>query len=463
MARLTSGGLLAVDNVNLRISDVAYLNPVVANGGLIAFESGSDRIEFHGSGFGVTASFVATGTVTGILQLSNSQTVLAISGLSLPLSTLDNWVSFGQDATARTTLFAGADEIVGSAAADWLAGYAGNDYIRGGAGADTLDGGAGNDTLDGGEGNDSMAGGLGDDTYVVDSVDDIVAEGPSEGLDTVLSFANFTLPDHIENLTIYNAAISATGNATGNAILGNAISNVLDGMEGDDLLRGFAGNDILLGRIGNDALYGGAGADAIDGGEGNDYIEGEQGNDGIYGREGNDTILGGDGDDWLFGESDSPVGGGGDLIRGGNGNDYIDGGPGNDVLHGEAGADTILGGLGNDVIVGGPGGDLLSGGAGGDLFVYAAETDFAGGADTITGLDTPYGTNDGFDLRALFVNAPGSDAAAMRSAGWLRVTQSGADALLQYDRDGGGDAYVTIARLVAIDATLVADYMLWVK
>ena len=127
--------------------------------------------------------------------------------------------------------------------------------IRGTPRADSLVAGAGNDRIDGLAGADTMAGGLGDDTYVVDNAADVLVEAQGEGTDTVLSSVAFTLPEHVENLTLTGrAAINGTGNALNNAILGNAGINRLDGGDGDDTIDGGLGNDTLIGGAGKDTF-----------------------------------------------------------------------------------------------------------------------------------------------------------------------------------------------------------------
>jgi Ca2+-binding RTX toxin-like protein len=154
------------------------------------------------------------------------------------------------------------DLLIGSPIDDYLFGKGGNDVIEGRASDDVLDGGpdndllkgeAGNDRLIGGTGKDRFIGGLGDDTFVVDRTDEIVTEALDEGIDTVETSVDFTLPDHVENLVLMGS-----GPTTGT---GNALGNVITGSDQ---------NEVLLGRDGNDTLDGGLGIDTLIGGEGND-------------------------------------------------------------------------------------------------------------------------------------------------------------------------------------------------
>ncbi|WP_210527587.1 calcium-binding protein [Rubellimicrobium arenae] len=169
------------------------------------------------------------------------------------------------------------NRITGNERRNYLSGEAGNDHLSG------MDG---NDVLDGGLGADRMVGGTGNDKYVVDSAKDIISEAPDDGIDTVLSYVDFSLNDRLERLTLVGTAdIAGNGNGQANTLLGN---------KGANTLRGLGGND----RIGA-----GRGADTLWGGDGNDRLMGEWGNDTIWGGSGNDRIFGGSGRDLLYGGS----------------------------------------------------------------------------------------------------------------------------------------------------------------
>ena len=153
-------------------------------------------------------------------------------------------------------------------------------------------GGAGNDYIDGGLGNDTLYGGRGDDIYYINAGDgDIAVELSGEGIDTVRSNGNYSLPANIENFTApqLNSCFSIFGNELNNLIIGSpreifqGRGSAMYGLDGNDTLIGGSGNDGLEGGNGNDQLYGGGGADVFI------YRGGETGLDRIY-----DFALGSD-------------------------------------------------------------------------------------------------------------------------------------------------------------------------
>ena len=117
--------------------------------------------------------------------------------------------------------------------------------LIGNSGDNTLTGGAGNDTLDGWWGRDTLIGGLGDDIYVVDNVQDLVAEGSNGGIDSVQAKVSDTLIDRSEkSLTLIGTmAINGTGKKLANTLTGNSGDNLLDGGGGSTrCLEGWAMN-----------------------------------------------------------------------------------------------------------------------------------------------------------------------------------------------------------------------------
>lgn len=199
----------------------------------------------------------------------------------------------------------------GNDAGNVLIGNENRNRLLGEGGRDYLYGNGGNDYLDGGSGADVMFGGNGHDTYRVDNPNDTIVELAGQGTDSVFSSADYTLSEHIENLTLTGStAVKAIGNSQNNTLTGNDRNNLLDGRGGSDTINGKGGNDDIRGGDGSDRLYGGTGDDRLIGGtdarpllsaEGNFYWrDTNDGNDYLDGGAGNDTLYGGKGDDTYF-------------------------------------------------------------------------------------------------------------------------------------------------------------------
>ncbi|MEO5330577.1 MAG: tandem-95 repeat protein [Magnetococcus sp. YQC-5] len=130
----------------------------------------------------------------------------------------------------------------------------------------------------------------GNDLYVVSSSGDRITEAPDAGIDTIQSAITFTLPDHVENLTLIGSDnVDALGNGADNWLVGNTGINTLsyanatsavtvdlsittaqntlgagsDTISGFENLTGSPFNDQLSGNSGNNILDGGAGLDRV--------------------------------------------------------------------------------------------------------------------------------------------------------------------------------------------------------
>ncbi len=235
------------------------------------------------------------------------------------------------------------NELRGGLGHDQIFGENGHDLLFGDAGFDTLDGGGGRDTLDGGIGSDTMRGGAGNDKYYVDNAGDVVIESSSQGTDWILSSVDYTLPNHVEWLTLTNA-FGSTGT-------GNSINNILNGAAGNDTLIGGAGNDRLRGFDGNDVLDGGVGSDRMEGGDGDDEYHVDSTGDTV-------TELAGEGTDLVKStisytlannvENLTLLGTGNIRATGNTLNNVLTGNSGNNILSGGGGDDQMLGGEGDD-------------------------------------------------------------------------------------------------------------------
>ncbi|MDP3872592.1 MAG: calcium-binding protein [Methyloversatilis sp.] len=283
------------------------------------------------------------------------------------------------------------------------------DQMGGGNGDDTLTGMEGDDTLDGGMGNDTMAGNAGNDTFIVDSVLDNVIEIANEGTDTVNSSVSWTLPSHVENLTLTgSASINATGNSLSNVLTGNNSANVLNGGAGADTMAGGSGNDTYVVDSAADVVteFSNAGTDTVQSGVTytlganlenltltgsaainatgnalNNVLTGNSAANVLNGGAGADTMAGGSGDDIYVVDSASDVvtensNAGTDTVQssvtytlganlenltltgsatinatGNSLNNVLTGNSAANVLNGGAGADTMAGGGGDDTYV----------------------------------------------------------------------------------------------------------------
>jgi Ca2+-binding RTX toxin-like protein len=304
--------------------------------------------------------------------------------------------------------FVGGWDPSGSETGLILNGTVGDDKLTGSSLNDTLSGGDGSDYLIGGSGNDLLDGG--------------------------------------------NESRLGTG-------------DTLEGGLGDDTLTGGSGNDLLRGQEGNDYLKGDSGIDNLNGGMGNDTLEGGDDNDTLIDNEGDNSLTGGAGDDYF--SSESP---GKNTMDGGAGDDYFNSSSGNNVLIGGDGIDTfylwgngaidspmntvrIFGGNGNDIIVHNdgnyPSSVIVDGGAGTDT--YKVQIFKVSSQLTINDFQVGAG-GDVLSIVGMLGDRY-NDGNPFGAAGFFRISQSGADTLLDYDRDGaagkkyGFQTFVTLKNL----------------
>lgn len=247
---------------------------------------------------------------------------------------------------------ANSDDLAGGAESDLILGFEGNDALDGGGGNDNLIGGEGNDILIGGVGNDALRGSSGDDKYVIGAGDagDFIVEFLNNGIDTVFSSIDFTLPGDVEKLILQGSGnINGTGNPfKDDEIVGNTGNNILNGLSGNDRLEGGKGDDTYVVDSSSDIVVENvdsgidtvqssvsffltsAGTKAVENvtltGIGNLASTGNALDNVITGNSGNNVINGSDGNDTL------KTLGGNDSLFGGNGNDVMDGGSGIDSL-----------------------------------------------------------------------------------------------------------------------------------
>lgn len=439
-------GSAAFDGQNLRLGSAN----LVSNGALRFTLADNDTLD------GGNGADTMSGGLGNDTYLVDDPGDVVVEAENAGIDTVRSSISQTLCANVEHLVLTGANAIdgTGNALDNLLMGNEANNVLFGGNGNDTLLGGGGNDTLDGGSGSDVLQGGQGDDLYIINSGGKSVWERSNEGIDTVESSVNYTLPSDLENLVLTGtSAINGTGNSVDNTLVGNDSNNSLNGS---------GGNDILSGQGGNDWLVGGAGADYIDGGAGNDWVaysgspqsvyvnmglnqafggdaEGDNFNgiemvfgsswddtligdsldNQLQGAAGNDLLNGGGGMDVAayysdpagavvdltlgtavdgFGDHDTLVnieriGGsnvGNDLLYGDSINNSITGNGGDDGLYGRAGNDWLDGGAGNDTLEGGTGNDTLLGQSGNDTYIFNR----GDGSDNWTDSDATAGNVD---------------------------------------------------------------------
>ncbi|AFY45959.1 VCBS repeat-containing protein [Nostoc sp. PCC 7524] len=416
---------------------------------------------------------------------------------------------FGGTDIGTVTVTVQSNRIIGTPGNNNLTGTASNDLIEGLEGNDTLDGGAGNlDRIFGGDGDDRITdsdgvngahGSPGNDVINITFAaswdnDTNPNNAPRSDGKITGGFGNDVITVTMNNSNFFinlkgdeptsnqpqdgNDVVTLLGSYAHSVVDMGGGNDIFNGGVGNDNVSGHNGNDTLNGNAGNDTLYGGAGLDWLDGGTGADMMVGGSGMD-IYFVDnpqdiiieeadgGIDTVIasiswqlgshlenltltgtnaingtGNSSNNVLIGNS------AGNILSGGNGNDWLSGLGGNDRLLGENGNDTLLGGNGDDVLVGGLGSDVLNGGDGSDRFVYNTISDrgtLAAG-DTINGFST---ISDKLDLTQLLPTLIGYSGNVL---GYLQFTQSGANALVQIDADGGGNSFVNLSTLTNVSA-----------
>ncbi len=263
--------------------------------------------------------------------------------------------------------------------------------------------------------------------------------------------------------TIANGVIieNGTGGSGDDDLIGNAAANVLRGNGGNDFLFGGAGADDLRGGADRDMLRGGTGDDDLSAGSGNDELSGDSGADTLTGDSGTNVLNGGSGADTLIG------GTGRDTLNGGGGNDLLQGGAAADILNGGRGADTLEGDAGADVLMGGMGADQLTGGADADRFDFNFLSDSwagAGNRDTIADFAVGVDVIDISDIDADLATA-GDQAFTViatgftNTAGELRLAVSGADTIVEIDRNGDGVADMEV-EVLGVTTLSVDDFLL---
>lgn len=263
------------------------------------------------------------------------------------------------------------------------------------------------------------------------------------------------------------------------SIIGSSNSDNIVGTANNDVIQGLAGYDYIQAGAGNDVVYAGDGSDTLNGDEGNDTLFGDDGNDRLYDGDGNDRLYGGGGDDDLrIYRSNTTISN--IVLHGGTGTDTIyysgrygvsdtvsiTGDEGNDVIT------TVYGGVIN--INAGSGSDVIllnsaattttiSLGSEADRVILGASFTANTGAGNVTITDFQVGdNNDKLDLANFMVESftNWDQSTNPFASGHAQLVQSGNDALVQFDVNGGGDSFITYFTLKNVTASTLTAYNL---
>ena len=230
-----------------------------------------------------------------------------------------------------------------------------NEVLTGTDGDDTLTSLTGYDTLDGGEGSD---------TYIIHA-DDYNGR-----------YVDFYNDTGTQGTDVIQAAVAGIDIGLGSGFSAASGIEKIDGLDGSRI-TGNNDNEIWdftgVNLTGIDWINAQGGHDNITGNEQNNRIDGGEGHDVIDGGAGNDEILGGSGND---------------ILTGGAGNDRLDGGAGYDYLDGGEGSDIYYVGLDNGAFV-----DEYN-----DTGTTGRDRIFATEADTVIGLQTGFGPDNGIEV-----------------------------------------------------------------
>lgn len=316
-----------------------------ANPAFADIDNDGDLDAFVGEKLGNTLFFLNDSSAVLLFSTAGNNTLTGTASLhdtvSYASATAPVTVSVAVT-TQQNTGGAGLDTLINI---ENLIGSNLNDNLSGNFKENVLNGGSGNDTLNGAGGADTVIGGLGDDKFFVNNAGDIVIEYGNEGIDKISSTVTYTLPTHVENLTLIGGAvaINGTGNDLDNQLIGNAAANQLRGGGGNDTLNGLGGADTMTGGLGFDSYLVDNVGDVIieNPGEGTDNVI----SNATYTLSANVENLTLTGAKAINGTGNGQA----NSITGNSASNQLSGGAGNDILNGSFGADILTGGAGADV------------------------------------------------------------------------------------------------------------------
>jgi Ca2+-binding RTX toxin-like protein len=216
-----------------------------ATGVQITGDLGGGYTESDVGSFTYTNGALTGGTLTQTTVRYFGSLVYSLSGFSLSIPQLVQWIATDNVEAYKVTILGSDDLINGTPFDDLFRAYGGNDTINGGAGNDILYGGQGNDTIDGGSGAVDVAGYVGASalyTWSYNANGTWSVSGP-EGNDTLRNIEVLQFTDRTVALVI-PAAIPA--------ILSAAYTNILRGSATDNINSNTSAamaNDIAAGRL----------------------------------------------------------------------------------------------------------------------------------------------------------------------------------------------------------------------
>lgn len=145
--------------------------------------SGADAF-FDGTGFNYFSGIPFVGTIQDVTFFNSSAaSLITVSGISVPVASLQSSVSAHDPQAILTAVNGGDDHVTGSSLSDdkTLTAGAGNDIIHGKGCNDIINGGDGNDKFYGDAGKDTLTGRAGADAFVFVG---------TFGKDTIIDFTN---------------------------------------------------------------------------------------------------------------------------------------------------------------------------------------------------------------------------------------------------------------------------------
>jgi Ca2+-binding RTX toxin-like protein len=221
-------------------------------------------------------------------QVGHPDVDVDISGFSIPLLDIRNFVHANDVAGLQNAFFGGADRFTLNSTESYvLLGLGGNDKFDFGANFssdDRVDGGLGNDAV-------TLQGNYGGGVFFTDTtmvnVENIYL---LPGFDYFLSLADATVASN-GMLTVDGHNVGATNGVTLDASHETDGRVKFTGGAGADGLFGGARNDVLKGGNGSDFIKGALGADQLTGGGGLDYFVYHNAVANMEGQESNSTAF----------------------------------------------------------------------------------------------------------------------------------------------------------------------------